>query len=49
VALRDQKIIPAVISVKLPDGRMRSSPIHNMFPHLLDEVLEGELQRARGL
>jgi acetolactate synthase-1/2/3 large subunit len=49
VALRDQKIIPAVISVKLPDGRMRSSPIHNMFPHLPTEVLEGELHRARRL
>ncbi|RYG90234.1 MAG: thiamine pyrophosphate-binding protein [Alphaproteobacteria bacterium] len=46
VAMRDQKIIPAVISVKLPDGRMRSAPLHNMYPHLSDEVLAQELARA---
>ena len=49
VAMRDQKIIPAVISVKLPDGRMRSSPIHSMFPYLAEGVLEDELQKARAL
>lgn len=47
VALRDQKIIPAVISVKLPDGRMQSSQIHNMFPLLSDEVMAQELANAR--
>lgn len=49
LAMRDQKIIPTVISVKLPDGRMRSSPIHNMFPHLPEDVLACELQKALSL
>ncbi|WP_052370499.1 thiamine pyrophosphate-binding protein [Chromobacterium haemolyticum] len=46
VAMRNQKIIPTVVSVKLPDGRMRSSPLHNMFPHLSEEALQQELARA---
>jgi acetolactate synthase-1/2/3 large subunit len=46
VAMRDQKIIPIVTSVKLPDGRMQSSQIHNMFPLLPDEVMAQELARA---
>jgi len=46
VALRDQKIIPAVTSVKLPDGRMRSASLHNMFPHLSDDALKQEFERA---
>jgi acetolactate synthase-1/2/3 large subunit len=46
VAMPDQKIIPAVISIKLDDGRMRSAPIHNMFPHLSDEALKHEMDRA---
>ncbi len=33
-AMRDQDIIPAVTSVKLPDGRMRSAPLHIMSPIL---------------
>lgn len=48
VALRDQKIIPTVVSVKLPDGRMQSSQIHNMFPLLSEEVMAQELANARG-
>lgn len=46
VAMRNQQIIPSVVSVKLPDGRMRSAPLHNMFPHLTDDALEQELKRA---
>jgi acetolactate synthase-1/2/3 large subunit len=46
IAMRDQKIIPAVISVKLPDGRMRSAPLHNMFPHLSDSALQSEMDKA---
>jgi len=47
--MRDQKIIPAVISVKLVDGRMRSAPLHNMFPHLPEEALMLEMNRAMAL
>jgi len=47
VAMRDQKIIPTVVSVKLPDGRMQSSPIHNMSPLLSDEAMEQELASER--
>ncbi len=49
LAMRDQKILPAVISIKLPDGRMRSAPIHNMFPHLSDEDMSRELEQAMAL
>jgi acetolactate synthase-1/2/3 large subunit len=49
IAMRDQKIIPAVISVKLDDGRMRSAPLHNMFPHLSEEALMQEMNRAMAL
>lgn len=49
IAMRDQKIIPAVISVKLGDGRMRSAPLHDMFPHLSEEVLMQEMNRAMTL
>jgi acetolactate synthase-1/2/3 large subunit len=49
IAMRDQKIIPAVISLKLADGRMRSAPLHNMFPHLSEEVLMLEMNRAMAL
>jgi acetolactate synthase-1/2/3 large subunit len=46
VAMRDQKIIPTVASVKLADGRMQSCPIHNMSPLLSDAVIENELAQA---
>jgi acetolactate synthase-1/2/3 large subunit len=46
VAMRDQKIIPAVVSIKLPDGRMQSSQIHNMSPLLSDDVMASELANA---
>lgn len=46
VAMRDQKIIPSVISIKLGDGRMRSAPLHDMSPHLPEESLKQEMSRA---
>jgi acetolactate synthase-1/2/3 large subunit len=46
VAMRDQKIIPTVASVKLADGRMQSCQIHNMTPLLSDEVMATELAIA---
>ena len=33
----DQSIIPTVSSVRLPDGRMQSKPLHDMFPFLSEE------------
>jgi acetolactate synthase-1/2/3 large subunit len=47
VAMRDQKIIPTVTSVKLADGRMQSSQIHNMSPLLSAEIMAQELALAR--
>jgi acetolactate synthase-1/2/3 large subunit len=35
----DQQILPAVQSMRMPDGRMTSRPLHDMFPFLS----EGEL------
>lgn len=49
LAMRDQKIIPAVISIKLDDGRMRSAPLHNMFPHLSDDSLKQEMSKATSI
>jgi acetolactate synthase-1/2/3 large subunit len=49
IAMRHQKIIPAVISVKLGDSRMRYAPLHNMFPYLSDEALFQEMNRAIAL
>jgi len=46
VALRDQKIIPTVTSVKLADGRMQSCQIHNMSPLLSNDVLSQEVANA---
>jgi acetolactate synthase-1/2/3 large subunit len=46
VAMRDQKIIPTVASVKLADGRMQSCQIHNMSPLLSDEAMQIELANA---
>jgi acetolactate synthase-1/2/3 large subunit len=39
---RDQAVLPAVASVRLPDGRLRSAPLHLMSPPLP----EGELLAA---
>lgn len=49
IAMRDQKIIPAVISIKLDNGRMLSAPLHNMFPHLSDETLKQEIGGAMSI
>lgn len=49
IAMRHQKIIPAVISAKLGDSRMRYAPLHNMFPYLSDEALFQEMIRAIAL
>jgi acetolactate synthase-1/2/3 large subunit len=46
VAMRDQKIIPSVVSMKLADGRMQSSQIHNMSPLLPNDVMANELSNA---
>jgi len=46
VSMRDQKILPTVVSVKLPDGRMQSCQIHNMSPLLSDEAMARELANA---
>ncbi len=42
----DQQILPTVSSKRLPDGTMKSQPLHNMFPFLTDEQLQSELQGA---
>lgn len=47
VAMRDQHIIPTVTSVRLADGSMQSSQIHNMFPHLSSERFAQELAAAQ--
>ncbi len=39
----DQQIIPTVSSKRLPDGTMKSQPLHNMFPFLSDDELQEAL------
>ena len=39
----NQKVIPTVASIKMPDGRMQSTQIHNMSPLLPDEIMREEL------
>lgn len=46
VGMRDQKIIPSVASKRLPDGRMVSTPMHDMVPNLPDDVLAQEMRNA---
>jgi acetolactate synthase-1/2/3 large subunit len=46
-ALRDQRIIPSVMSERLPDGRMQSKPLHEMYPYLPQNEVDAELDRAR--
>jgi acetolactate synthase-1/2/3 large subunit len=48
IAMKDQSIIPAVQSVRLPDGSMQSSEIHNMAPFLDESLLAQELHMALG-
>lgn len=40
---RDQEIVPAVASVRLPDGTMRSRPLEDMYPFLPREELQREM------
>ncbi len=40
VAASVQDLIPTVTSIKLPDGRMQSQPIHNMTPIIPPEELK---------
>ncbi|MES2299251.1 MAG: thiamine pyrophosphate-binding protein [Pseudomonadota bacterium] len=49
IAMRGQRIIPSVASKRLPDGRMVSTPMHDMVPNLPDEVLAREIQNALDL
>jgi len=49
ICQQDQIIIPNVVSKRLPDGRMVSSPIHDMVPTLADKSLEQEISRARSI
>ena len=44
IALKDQKIIPTVASIKLGNGKMQSCEIQNMSPLLSAEILEQELK-----
>ncbi|MEI7842798.1 MAG: thiamine pyrophosphate-binding protein [Gallionellaceae bacterium] len=46
-ALRDQRMIPSVMSERLPDGRMQSKPLHEMYPYLPQSEVDAELDRAR--
>ncbi|MBI5890586.1 MAG: thiamine pyrophosphate-binding protein [Nitrosomonadales bacterium] len=46
-ALRDQRMIPSVMSERLPDGRMQSKPLHEMYPYLAQSEVDAELDRAR--
>lgn len=46
-SLRDQRMIPSVMSERLPDGRMQSKPLHEMFPYLPQNVVDAELDKAR--
>ena len=43
ITAHNQKIIPTVASIKMPDGRMQSTQIHNMSPLLSDEIMKQEL------
>jgi acetolactate synthase-1/2/3 large subunit len=49
VGMRDQRILPSVASKRLPDGRMVSTPMHDMVPRLEEAVLAREMQQALAL
>ena len=42
-AQASQQILPSVTSIKLPDGSMRSNPLHIMWPELPENILEDAL------
>lgn len=46
-ALRDQRMIPSVMSERLADGRMQSKPLHEMYPYLPQNDVDRELDNAR--
>lgn len=46
-AIRDQRIIPSVMSERLPDGRIQSKPLHEMYPYLPENEVDAELDKAR--
>lgn len=46
-ALRDQRMIPSVMSERLPDGRMQSKPLHEMYPYLQQSEVEAELDKVK--
>ncbi len=46
-ALRDQRMIPSVMSERLPDGRMQSKPLHEMFPYLPQNEVDAELENSK--
>lgn len=46
-ALREQRMIPSVMSERLPDGRMQSKPLHEMYPYLPQNEVDDELDKAR--
>lgn len=42
-AMTDQVLMPSVSSKKLPDGRMVSKPLHDMFPFLDDKEVAAQM------
>jgi acetolactate synthase-1/2/3 large subunit len=49
ICQKDQVIMPSVASKRLPDGRMVSTPLHDMVPSLSDKELEREIESARAI
>jgi acetolactate synthase-1/2/3 large subunit len=43
MCIRDQEIVPTVSSKKLPDGRMVSKPLEDLYPFLDREVFKNEM------
>ena len=44
IGIVDQKIIPAVQSIKLADGKMISKPLHDMYPFLAEEEMQEQMK-----
>jgi hypothetical protein len=42
-------MIPSVMSEKLPDGRMQSKSLHEMYPYMAQSDLDAELARAMSI
>ena len=43
MCIRDQEIIPTVSSKKLPDGRMVSKPLEDLYPFLDRQIFKQEM------